>query len=188
MAGPGTFVLVVGPSGVGKDTLIAGAKDALRADPDFVFVKRIVTRKADVTAEDHDTMDLGSFAQAEAAGRFALSWQAHGLCYALPLSAATDVTLGRVVVANGSRHVIGEAMRRFARCRVVLVTAEIALRAERLAARGRETQAEIAARLAREGPALPEGIEPVIVDNSGSLANGITAFVMALRGLSSKAA
>jgi len=188
MAGPGTLVLVVGPSGVGKDTLIAGAKDALRGDPNFVFVRRIVTRKADVEAEDHDTMDLESFTQAEAAGRFALSWHAHGLSYALPVSAATDVALGRIVVANGSRHVIGEAMKRFARCEVVLVTAEIGLRAQRLAARGRETQAEIAARLAREGPALPEGIAPTIVDNSGTLANGIAAFVMALKGLSAQVA
>lgn len=184
MGADGSLVLVVGPSGVGKDTLIAGAREALRDNPEFVFVKRIVTRQADTEAEDHDSLDPASFEQAEAEGQFSLSWQAHGLRYGLPASAASDVARGRVVIANGSRHVIGEAMARFARCRVVLITAETNLRAERLAARGRETAAEIAARLAREGAPLPEGVEPIIVDNSGPLANGIAAFVAALRGLS----
>lgn len=184
MATGGLLVLVVGPSGVGKDSLIAGAREALRHDPDFVFVKRIVTRHADTKAEDHDSLDIASFEQAEAEGRFSLSWRAHGLSYALPGSAARDVALGRMVVANGSRHVIGEAVARFARCRVVLVTAETRLRAERLAARGRETAAQIAARLDREGAPWPEGVEPVVVDNSGTLAKGIAAFVAALRGLS----
>lgn len=177
-------MLVVGPSGVGKDTLIAGAREALRDNPDFIFVKRIVTRQADTQAEDHESLDVASFEQAEAEGRFSLSWRAHGLRYALPASAASEVARGRVVIANGSRHVIGEAMARFTHCRVVLITAETKLRAERLAARGRETAAEITARLAREGAPLPEGIQPIVVDNSGTLANGTAAFVAALRRLS----
>ncbi|GLQ55936.1 phosphonate metabolism protein/1,5-bisphosphokinase (PRPP-forming) PhnN [Devosia nitrariae] len=182
--GGGSLVLVVGPSGVGKDTLISGAREALRGDPGFVFVKRIVTRHADTQAEDHDSLDVASFDQAEAAGHFSLSWRAHGLRYALPGSVASDVARGRIVVANGSRHVVGDAMARFARCRVMLITAEMTLRAERLAARGRETGKEIAARLAREGAPLPQGVEPIVVDNSGTLASGIAAFVSALRSLS----
>ena len=40
----GSLVLVVGPSGVGKDTLIGGAKQALENDRRFTFVRRVVTR------------------------------------------------------------------------------------------------------------------------------------------------
>jgi ribose 1,5-bisphosphokinase len=184
MARPlGALVLVVGPSGVGKDTLIAGARQALDADKRFVFVRRIVTRQADAALEDHDSLDLETFQSLEAADRFALSWEAHGLRYALPLSVDTDIALGKVVVANVSRHMLGRAHEKYPNCRVLLITAEISLRAERLAQRGRESRDQIAARLAREGAPVPVQIVPTIIDNSGSVAIGVTTFVMALRAI-----
>ena len=164
-------MLVVGPSGVGKDTLIGGARHALANDKRFSFVRRIVTRPAAIDVEDHDSMDLHSFRESEAAGRFALAWDAHDLRYALPISLDTDLALGRVVVANVSRHVVGDACSKYPSCAVILITAEISCRAERLRQRGRESAA------------VPAGIEPIIIDNSGSLAIGVTAFVMALRAI-----
>lgn len=182
MARPlGSLVLVVGPSGVGKDTLIGGARQALDNDKRFSFVRRVVTRTAAPEVEDHDTLEPETFAQMEQAGRFALSWDAHNLRYGLPLSVDTDIALGRVVVANVSRHVVGEARVKYPACSVVLITAEISLRARRLTERGRENSAQITARLARESAPVPAGISPIIIDNSGLLAIGVTAFVMALR-------
>lgn len=182
----GSLVLVVGPSGVGKDTLMAGAKQALDADGRFVFVRRVITRQAHADLEDHDSLDVESFRQMQAAGRFALSWGAHGLHYGLPLSVDTDIALGHVVIANGSRQVLAEARAKYPSCNVILITAEISLRAQRLAQRGRETQAQVAARLARESAPVPAGIEPIVIDNSGTLANGITAFILALRQIADK--
>jgi len=178
---PGVLVLVIGPSGVGKDTLIGGARKALDGDKRFSFVRRLVTRPADIDLEDHVSLDTAEFAAAKAAGRFALTWQAHGLDYALPIGVDTDLALGRVVIANISRHAVPEAMAKYPRFRVVQVSAEISLRAERLARRGRENRDQIMARLAREGAALPADITPIVIDNSGSLGIGITTFVMALR-------
>lgn len=187
MARPlGALVLVVGPSGVGKDTLISGARHALGNDKRFVFVRRLVTRPSDVEVEDHDAVDPETFAQMEEAGRFALSWDAHNLRYALPLSLDTDLTLGKIVVANVSRHVVAEARVKYPACSVVLITAEISCRAERLTRRGRESGDQITARLARESAPVPSGINPVIIDNSGPLAIGVTAFVMALRGIAAQ--
>src|SRR5215217_1987415 len=187
MARPlGSLVLVVGPSGVGKDTLISGARHALENDKRFVFVRRLVTRPTDVEVEDHDSVDPQTFSQMEAAGRFALSWDAHNLRYALPLSLDTDLALGKLVVANVSRHVVAEAREKYPACAVVLITAEISCRAERLTRRGRESGDQITARLARESAPVPAGITPVIIDNSGPLAIGVTAFVMALRAIAAQ--
>ena len=187
MARPlGSLVLVVGPSGVGKDTLIAGARHALENDKRFVFVRRLVTRPNDIEIEDHDSLDPETFRQMDEAGRFALSWDAHNLRYALPLSLDTDLALGKTVVANVSRHVVPEAMKRYPACAVVLITAEISCRAERLVRRGRESGDQITARLARESAPVPSGITPIIIDNSGLLAIGVTAFVMALRTIAAQ--
>lgn len=187
MARPlGSLVLVVGPSGVGKDTLINGARQALGNDKRFVFVRRLVTRPADAEIEDHDSVDPKTFAEMEQAGRFALSWDAHNLRYALPLSVDTDLALGKIVVANVSRHVVGAARDKYPSCAVVLITAEISCRAERLIRRGREMGDQITARLARESPPVPAGVSPIIIDNSGLLAIGVTAFVLALRRIASQ--
>jgi len=187
MARPlGSLVLVVGPSGVGKDTLINGARHALENDKRFVFVRRLVTRPTAVEVEDHDSIDKDTFTQMEEAGRFALSWDAHNLRYALPLSVDTDLALGKIVVANVSRHVVAQAVEKYPACAVLLITAEISCRAERLTRRGRESGDQITARLARESAPVPAGINPVIIDNSGLLAIGVTAFVMALRTIAAQ--
>jgi ribose 1,5-bisphosphokinase len=176
----GTLVLVVGPSGAGKDTLIAAAREALADDPGFVFPRRIVTREAVKELEDHDTISREDFAAWRAADGFALSWDAHGLSYALPKSILADLEAGRTVVANTSRQVLGEAVARYG-TQVVLVTADRAVRAARLSGRGRESEADVAARLAREGAALPPGVEATVIDNSADLATAVTAFIAVLR-------
>ena len=93
----GAFVVVVGPSGAGKDTLLAHARTALAADPHFVFVRRVVTRPPG-PFEDHDTMSETEFARREAEGAFALSWRAHGLLYGVPLATLDAVKGGKLGV------------------------------------------------------------------------------------------
>lgn len=146
---PGAFVAIVGPSGAGKDTLIAKARSALSGRPDFVFVRRLVTRAANAF-EDHDTIGEAEFEAGHASGGFALSWRAHGLGYALPASTRTAIESGSVAICNLSRGAIDEARRRFPRVVVVFVTAPPEVIAQRLAARGRETDIAIQERLARE--------------------------------------
>ena len=178
----GILVLVVGPSGVGKDTLIAEARSRLADDPTFVFPRRMVTRQAVPQLEDHDTMSWEDFR----GGDFALSWEAHGLGYALSRSIEDDIGAGRTVVVNVSRKVIESAAGRYP-WGIVVVTADPAVRAERLAGRGRESADEVAARLAREGAAVPAGMAAVVVvDNSGALEPAVLAFVAALRDFSAR--
>lgn len=164
----GTFVAVVGPSGAGKDSLIAFAREQLAGDDRVTFVRRVVTRPADGGSEDHDSMAPAEFARAEAAGEFALSWAAHDLHYGLPIALDADIAAGRVVVANLSRGMIPALLARYPDALVVNVTAERDVIARRLASRGRETAESIQSRLDRStGKSLPAST--VEIDNSGAL-------------------
>jgi phosphonate metabolism protein PhnN/1,5-bisphosphokinase (PRPP-forming) len=175
------LVLVVGPSGAGKDTLINAAKAALGDDPGFVFPRRVVTRQAVASLEDHDSVTPEQFALQERNGAYALSWEAHGLCYGLPISLVSDLAASRVVVMNGSRAMTGAAVDKFPGTRIMLIEATPEVRASRLAGRGRESATEIEARLRREVAApMPDAIR---IDNSGARDDGISRFVAALRAL-----
>ena len=176
----GALVLVVGPSGAGKDTLIAGAQAALAENGRFVFPRRIVTRVAIKALEDHDSVAPDLFAAERGRGAYALDWQAHGLNYALPIGIEAEMAEGRVVVANVSRHVVPAALEKYGNGHVLLVTARPEIRAARLAGRGRESAEDVAARLRREGPLMPAGVDVEEIDNSGTLHEGIGRFTAAL--------
>jgi phosphonate metabolism protein PhnN/1,5-bisphosphokinase (PRPP-forming) len=172
------LVPVVGPSGAGKDTLMEAARARLAGDPRFVFARRCITRPAAAGGEDHRAMTREAFEAARAAGAFTLWWEAHGLLYGIPRGIEEEVAAGRVVVANLSRTVLADAARRH-RVRVLIITAPPATLAARLAARGREAPADIAARLAREAP-VPAGIEAETVLNDGTVELGVARVLAAL--------
>ena len=173
------LVVVVGPSGAGKDTLMDQARAALAGDPGFRFVRREITRAAGAGGEEHIPVSEAEFEARCAAGAYALWWRAHGLGYGIPADIAGDLAAGRVVVANISRGRIGEAAARFPTL-VLEITAPAEVLAARLSARGRETAADIAARLARE-VALPEGVRVVRVVNDGTPDEGARRVLAALR-------
>jgi ribose 1,5-bisphosphokinase len=147
--GPGRLILVVGPSGAGKDTLIGLAKVACAADERFVFARRVVTREA-TAHEANEQVSPAAFELARTDGNFAVAWEAHGHCYALPRTIDDDVRANRTVVANVSRTVVDAMRRAYANVTVVLIAAPPELRLDRLAARGRRSDGEIAQRLGRE--------------------------------------
>jgi ribose 1,5-bisphosphokinase len=149
--GPGTFVAVVGPSGAGKDTLIALARAACADEPRMVFPRRIVTREPS-SAEAHDSVTPAQFDAAKTRGAYAVTWEAHGLKYALPASIDADLSAGRTVICNVSRAVVGALRARYARVVVVLVTAPKEILLARLAKRGREDDHDMAQRLERTSP------------------------------------
>jgi ribose 1,5-bisphosphokinase len=145
---PGALILVVGPSGAGKDTLIALARDMIGPHDRVSFPRRIVTRNPS-PAEDHDTMSAEDFDDAVERGAFAFWWSAHGLKYALGSGVSADIDRGVTVVCNVSRTVVPHLRRTFSTCRVVFVDAPIDMRAHRLRKRGRDTDGDGAKRLSR---------------------------------------
>lgn len=178
----GVLFLVVGPSGVGKDSVLDGARAALQGDSRFCFARRVITRTADPNAEDHDTLNETDFAAAEMAGAFALSWRAHGLRYGIPINVIDDLKAGRSVIANVSRTIIDETTREYPGAQTLAITARPDVIAARLLARGRETAADIEARLAR-AVELPDTGNLHVIQNNGELADAIDAFVEAVTSL-----
>lgn len=168
------IVAVVGPSGAGKDTLIAHAKH-LR--PDLHLVRRVITRPSDAGGESFEGVALDEFAARKARGEFALDWQAHGLHYALP---RTEFAGAGLRLFNGSRAALPGALRLFPNLKVILVTAPEAVLAARLSARGRESAGDVNDRLARADFAMPPGIPYVTVQNEGQLNRSIARFMAAL--------
>lgn len=178
-AASGRLVLVVGPSGAGKDTLIDAARSVLAAESGFVFPRRVVTRPAS-EAEDNVVADEAGFRAVATAGGFALSWEAHGHLYGIPASIVTDLASGRTVVVNVSRSSIDEARGRWANVRVIEVTAPAETLARRIGERGRSSDGAGPERLARRFEASDRPVADVTIDNGGDLDTAVTAFLSAI--------
>jgi len=155
--GPGRLVLVVGPSGAGKDTLLNLARAACAGNRRIVFPRRLVTREASAS-EDNVQLDDEAFERLLAEGALSVHWGAHGHRYALPRSVEDEVRAGRTVVANVSRTVVDILRQNYVDVVVVAISAPAEILAERLAARARGTDGAIELRLAR-------GVDdPVVAD------------------------
>lgn len=175
---PPAWVALAGPSGAGKDTLLAAARAELSGDPRFHFARRSVTRPPTPGGEAHEPLTQAAFEAALEAGEFLLHWRAHGLGYGIRHAEAPG---GCVVVLSLSRAVLQEAAA-LRPLTVIEVTAPPALLAARLAGRGREGAAAIAARLAREVP-LPPALDVRRVVNDGTVEAGTARLRSALEAV-----
>jgi len=180
MIGPGRFILVVGPSGAGKDTLIGLARAACAGDRNVVFPHRVVTREASAF-EENEQISLDAFRQARTRGDFAVHWEAHGHCYALPRTIDDDIRAGRTLVANVSRTVVDAIRSGYADVTVVSITAPSDVLAERLAARTRSSDGQIEHRLSRavdDATTTPD----VIIANVGRVEDHARELVQVIKG------
>ena len=180
LLGPGRLVLVVGPSGAGKDTLMNALRDSLEGDPAYIFARRLITRTTDGATEDHDAIGRAEFDGLCREGRVALAWEAHGLGYILPESIDDGIRAGHTVIANGSRQILNQARQKYASLIILLVTAPIDVLAGRLAARGRESREEISRRLSRADIDMPDVPGVIRIDNSGKLHDSLARMRKAL--------
>lgn len=175
----GPVIAVVGPSGVGKDSVMSGLAVA---NAGLRIMRRVITRAPEAGGEDYQAVTDSEFDALVRADVFALHWDAHGLRYGIPrdIEKLRDGAAG--VLVNLSRGVLLQAQEVFDDFRVISVTASPEALAERLAGRGREPRAEVVRRLARASKPLPEGLRQVYtINNSGALSAAVQAAQAALQ-------
>ncbi len=140
---------VMGPSGAGKDSVLARARALLPADTSVVFAHRYITRPPEASGENHVALSGPEFAMRRAHGLFAFHWQAHGNHYGIGREIHAWRKVGLTVVVSGSREHFQDVAGVDPDTYPVLITASAERLRERLAARGREDEAAAARRLER---------------------------------------
>lgn len=163
----GRLWYVIGPSGAGKDSLLAYAREHM-AGSALVFAHRYITRPATAGGENHVELSDAEFQQRAATGCFVLTWERNGLSYGIGSEVQQWLERGLDVVVNGSRSALPLAYVAFPTLTPIWITASVAVLAERLAMRGRESAVEIAKRLAiADEFQPPPGVR--VLNNDGPL-------------------
>ena len=165
------LIVVVGASGVGKDTILRAWRERLD-DATVHFARRTITRPPDAH-EGHDATLPQDFETLRANGALATWWHAHGLAYGLARSELQGLARGQWVVVNGSRAHLPAMRRQAPRLRVVEITASPAVQAGRLAVRGREDAQGQHGRLARQVDVATDA--SLVIVNDGTLAQAVDA-------------
>ncbi|MES2536444.1 MAG: phosphonate metabolism protein/1,5-bisphosphokinase (PRPP-forming) PhnN [Pseudomonadota bacterium] len=169
MPAPGRLFYVVGPSGVGKDSLLQWVRQRVPADAGVVFAQRTITR-ASHASETYEATDVDTFGKYAAAGRFSMVWKANDLYYGVRRGIEANLKSGRDVIINGSREYVPQLVQSFPDAQVVWIEADTATIQERLVSRQRESGAALLRRIDRALEfAAPTGQKVVRLDNSGPL-------------------
>ncbi len=171
----GGWVIVCGPSGAGKDSLLQWVASRLPATAGaaLVLARRVITRPVH-DSSPHAQCSDDAFDALLASDGFALHWAAHGVRYGVPAHYRQAIERGAWVVVNGSRaharQLLAAGTAQGA-LRVVLVSAAPEVLARRLHQRGREDAHAVQARLARNAQADDAAVPAdLVVVNDGALA------------------
>ncbi|GAB2572656.1 phosphonate metabolism protein/1,5-bisphosphokinase (PRPP-forming) PhnN [Dyella jejuensis] len=175
----GCLYYVMGPSGAGKDSVLGWVREHGLAHG-VLCAHRYITRPAQAGGENHLALSELEFQWREQRGLFALTWQAHGLHYGIGSEVTHWLARGADVLVNGSRGAYPQACQRFPALTPVLITAGAQAIARRLAARGRESEADIAERLIRMH-AYPTPAGSMVIRNEGCLADAGRTLLQAIR-------
>lgn len=175
-------ILIVGPSGSGKDTLLRHARETLASQHGFNFSKRYITRPPD-SNEDNYYVDHLAFEQLRRGGFFLSTWQAHNNLYGIPYHIFTTNEASSAIVCSISRTAIGDFEKVYTNSITINVTVNDEKLRERLTKRGREDELSISRRIQRAK--LPIQSKKLITfDNSAALEESKKVFTSLLHKLS----
>ena len=178
-----TLFYLIGPSGAGKDALLAYAREHLSSSENVLFSHRYITRPSQAEGENHIALTQAEFDQRQQLGLFALSWQSHQFAYGIGVEIDAWLQAGAHVVIDGSRAYLPQASQRYPQMRVILLDVNSDLIRQRLVERGRETAQEIEARIAHNQQLPPvEHPRLHVLNNDSSLAEAGVKLMALLKG------
>lgn len=163
------LIYVVGPSGVGKDTLLDWLRANLPTHLHAHWAQRTIDRPTVADGEAHESVTPDAFKSLLAAQSFALHWQANGHQYGIRHAQLAPMS-HQLVFVNGSREHLPLAAKAYAGMTVLHITADKEVLRQRLLLRNRESLAEIELRLNRLiALEPPEGCAFLEIQNNDSL-------------------
>lgn len=172
------IVLIVGPSGVGKDTLLKGARKILKNE--INFVRRYITRKPDKNEKNY-FLDEFAFEILKHNSFFASSWNAHGNYYAI----AKNSIKNKVNIISVSRAKISDFEKQYDKVYTINITVPKEELRNRLLLRKRESLEQIEKRLNRSYPKI-EAENLIEFDNSKNIKVSIKDFVELIKKIASE--
>ncbi len=177
----GLLILIAGPSGAGKDTLIHSFQNHPSGCQAYVPIRH-VTRTSKV-GEPIVSVTEKEFSHNLAQNKYCLHWQAHGLHYGIPSDIFTYLGSGHHVLLNISRQHIKQALTLWQDTRVCLLYTNESILRQRLISRQRESIHEIEKRLERNQPCVESAIDFAYtrIDTSVSKEHALEQFIQALQ-------
>jgi ribose 1,5-bisphosphokinase len=163
------LLVIVGPSGAGKDTVLRAWRHQLGAES-VHFAQRVITRLPD-EHEHHESVSNENFRQLVARTELATWWEANGLSYGIRWRELVAISRGGCVVMNGSRAHLPVLRAQAPALRAVEIGASVQALSHRLAARGREEEQAIQSRLQRR---IPVAVDAVVM-NDGPIDSAVEA-------------
>ncbi len=155
----GKIIYLIGASGSGKDSILSGLRQWLNTErslsTNIMIAHRYICRDWQSGNENHIELSEAEFLHRQQMGIFALHWRANSLHYAIGREIDLWLAEGQNVIVNGSREYLPMAMSLYGKNLVpVLINVDEAILRQRLINRGRESMADIEARLARTRDSL----------------------------------
>lgn len=164
------LIYTMGPSGAGKDSLLAWLKTHIPGDGRVHFAQRCIDRPCKPGDESHEALSTEAFVALQKHRAFGMCWQANGRLYGIKHAELTGPEGTRWVIVNGSRGYLSTAIEVYPHLHILHITASPDVLAQRLSSRGRETVEEIRSRLQRNTTLLHRTDRHVMeVSNDGSL-------------------
>ena len=168
------IILIVGPSGAGKDSLLKICRQAFYDCQDILFLPRYVTRMPDDNEQNY-FVDQAGFNMLKNNGFFFIDWQAHGNSYGIILDPLMKKDRHAVIISV-SRTVIDAFEKVFDDVSTIFITAPDDVLRDRLADRNRESGEARDSRLARAN-LQPEARNLFCFENAGMLEETAPKFI-----------